>query len=208
MIDLYTWLTPNGRKVSILLEELGVDYAVHGVDIGKGQQKEPAFLALSPNGRIPAIYDREAGRSVFESGAILLYLAEKFGRFGGGAEHRVEVVEWLMWQMGGLGPMAGQAHHFLQFNAGVAPYAEARYGEEVRRLYGVLDRRLADRAHVAGPFSIAEMAIWPWVSRFEWQRVDLKAYPNVKRWYLELRERPAVRRGYHVPREVGDIPAP
>lgn len=208
MIDLYTWTTPNGRKVSIMLEELGVPYEVHPIDIGANAQFEPSFLEISPNNKIPAIVDREADQSVFESGAIMIYLAEKYGRFGGSPQNRLAVLEWLMWQMGGLGPMAGQAHHFLQFNAGAAPYAEERYGKEVRRLYDVLDKRLAGREFVADEYSIADMAIWPWVSRFEWQRVDLGEFANVKRWYLALLDRPAVQRGYHVPKQMGAIPTP
>ncbi|MEL6978857.1 MAG: glutathione S-transferase N-terminal domain-containing protein [Pseudomonadota bacterium] len=208
MIDLYTWTTPNGRKVSILLEELGVPYEVHAIDIGKGAQFEPDFLAISPNNKIPAIVDREAGVSLFESGAILLYLAEKHGQFLGAEGARPAMLQWLMWQMGGLGPMAGQAHHFLQFNPGVSDYAEKRFGEETQRLYGVLDQRLAGRDYVADEYSIADMAIWPWVSRFEWQRIDLGEFPNVKRWYLSLLDRPAVRKGYHVPKEMGEIPRP
>ena len=208
MIDLYTWTTPNGRKISIMLEELGVPYTAHPVNIGKDEQFRPEFLAISPNNKIPAIVDRETGWSLMESGAILLYLAEKFGRFGGTAETRWQVVEWLMWQMGGLGPMAGQAHHFLHYNPGKAPYAEERYGKETRRLYGVLDRRLAGREFIAGDYSIADIACWPWVSRFEWQQIELHAFPNVRDWYLRIAERPAVRKGYAVPRDTGPIPMP
>ena len=212
MIDLYTWTTPNGRKVSILLEELGVPYTVHSVDIGAKEQFAPDFLRIAPNNRIPAIVDRETGLSLMESGAIMLYLADKYGRFGGEGREHWRVVEWLMWQMAGIGPMLGQAHHFLKYNPGVAPYAETRYGREAERLYGVLDRRLEGRDFVAGDgrgdYSIADMAIWPWLSRFEWQKIDLAAFPAVRDWYVRIAERPAVQRGYHVPKQVGEIPMP
>ncbi|TNF21360.1 MAG: glutathione S-transferase [Rhodobacteraceae bacterium] len=208
MIDLYTWTTPNGRKVSILLEELGLDYQVHPIDIGKGDQMTDAFLKLGPNNKIPVIVDRDSGLSLMESGAILWYLAEKHGKFlPADPTARIKVMEWLMWQMGGLGPMAGQAHHFLHFNPGKAPYAEDRYGAEVKRLYGVLDRQLDGQDHVVGAYSIADMAIWPWVSRYEWQGIDLGDYPNVRAWYRRLRDRDAVQRGYHVPKVMGEIPA-
>ncbi|MBD3625663.1 MAG: glutathione S-transferase N-terminal domain-containing protein, partial [Rhodobacteraceae bacterium] len=150
MIDLYTWKTPNGRKVSIMLEELGAPYEVHPIDISAGDQHEPDFLKISPNNKIPAIVDRETGQSLMESGAILLYLAERHGRFLPEDAARWGAIEWLMWQMGGAGPMLGQAHHFLRYNPGKSPYAEDRYGAEARRLYGVLDRRLAERDFVAG----------------------------------------------------------
>lgn len=207
MIDLYTWTTPNGRKVSILLEELGVPYEAHAIDIGKGDQMAPEFLKISPNNKIPAIVDRDTGLSLMESGAILWYLAEKYGKFlPSDPARRIKVMEWLMWQMGGLGPMAGQAHHFLQFNPGKAEYAEERYGTEVQRLYGVLDRQLAGQDYIVGEYSIADMACWPWVSRHEWQRVDLKDYPNVRAWYQRLLAREAVQKGYHVPKHMGEIP--
>ena len=206
MIDFYTWPTPNGRKVSILLEELGLEYRTHAIDIGKGDQDDPAFRAVSPNGKIPAI--RDDGFTLMESGAIMLYLAEKHGRFLPGGEDRWRAVEWLMWQMGGAGPMLGQVHHFVKHNPGKAPYAEERFGAEARRLYGVLDARLTGRDHVAGEYSIADMAIWPWISRFEWQGVDLAGFPAVREWYTRIAERPAVRRGYDVPRFVNAIPMP
>ena len=209
MIDLYTWATPNGRKVSIMLEELGLPYEIHSIDIGKGEQHAPEFLKISPNNKIPAIVDREAGVSMSQSGAILLYLAEKTGRFmPADAAARREVMEWLMFQMGDLGPMLGQAHHFLKFNPGKAPYAEERYRHEANRLYGVLDGRLADRDHLAGDYSVADIATWPWISRFEWHQVELDAYPNVRRWYLAIAARPAVQAGYHVPKRLQDIPMP
>jgi GST-like protein len=206
MIELYTWPTPNGRKVSIALEELGLPYEVHAVNIGEGEQNSEAFRTISPNGKIPAIVDHQQGISLMESGAILLYLAEKEDRFLGA--DRWQTIEWLMLQMGGVGPMLGQAHHFLKFNPGKAPYAEARYKAEAQRLYGVLDARLAERDYLAGSYSIADMATWPWISRYEWQEMDLRAFPNLLRWYLAIADRPAVQRGYDVPVHVNDIPRP
>jgi GST-like protein len=209
MIDLYTWTTPNGRKVSIALEEMGLPYTVHSIDIGKDEQFAPAFLKISPNNRIPAIVDRENNYSLFESGAILMYLAEKTGKLmPKDLPSRYRVIEWLMWQMGGIGPMLGQAHHFLKFNEGKAPYAEERYGAEAKRLYKVLNTRLAENEFMAGDYSIADIATWPWLARFEWQRIDMNDYPNVKRWYLEIAKRPAVIKGYAVPKDMGPIPMP
>jgi len=209
MIDLYTWTTPNGRKGSILLEELGLPYAVHPVDIGNDDQFKPEFLAIAPNNKIPAIVDRDSGLALMESGAIMIHLADKTGKFlPAGGEERYRVLEWLMWQMGGIGPFLGQAHHFLHFQKGKAPYAEERYRNEAKRLYGVLDRRLAGHAFVADEYSIADMAIWPWISRFEWQEIDLQQFPNVRRWYTEIAGRPAVQKGYHVPKSTSDIPMP
>ncbi len=207
MIDLYTWSTPNGYKASIALEELGLDYKVHPIDITKDEQFQPHFLKVSPNNRIPAIVDNETGQSVFESGAILVYLASKTGKLlaKDGPRHW-QALEWLMWQMGGFGPMLGQAHHFLQFNPGKAPYAEQRYGNEARRLYGVLDRRLAGEEYLAGDYSIADIATWPWAARFEWQRIDLNEFPNVKRWYKAIAARPAVQAGFKVPNPDREIP--
>ena len=208
MIDFYTWTTPNGRKVSILLEELGIPYETHAIDISKGQQFDPEFLKIAPNNRIPAIRDRDTGTTLMESGAILLYLAQKHGRFLAEGPDYWPMMEWLMWQMGGLGPMLGQVHHFVKYNKGTSAYAEERYSTEAARLYGVLDRRLAGRDFIAGSYSVADMACWPWVSRFEWQEIDLAAYPNVRDWYLRIADRPAVERGYHVPHHVSDIPKP
>ena len=209
MIDLYSWTTPNGRKVSIALEELGLPYTVHAVDIGKDEQFHPDFLRISPNNKIPAILDRETGIALMESGAILVYLAEKTGKLlPRDGEGRYRVLEWLMWQMGGAGPMLGQAHHFLHFNKGKAPYAEERYRAEAHRLYGVLDKRLSARAYVADDFSIADIAIWPWIARHQWQEIDLAYCPNVRRWYLEIAVRPSVQKGYHVPKFTQDIPMP
>jgi len=209
MIDLYTWSTPNGRKVSIMLEECGLEYRAHAVNITKDEQFKPDFLKISPNNRIPAIIDRDNGRSLFESGAILLYLAEKTGKFWPqDPDRRWQTVEWLMWQMGGIGPMIGQVHHFVRNNKGKSPYAEERYVKETHRLYGVLDKRLAEHEYVAGVYSIADMAIWPWISRFEWHTVDLNQYANVARWYKAIAARPAVARGYDVPVKQPGIPMP
>ncbi|MEM8992972.1 MAG: glutathione binding-like protein, partial [Pseudomonadota bacterium] len=187
---------------------LGVDYTVKPIDIGQDEQFQPSFLMISPNNKIPAIYDHESGLSLMESGAGLLYLAEKHGKFLGTGETRWRVIEWLMWQMGGLGPMAGQTHHFLHFNPGKAAYAEERYGKETKRLYSVLDKRLMGRDYIVDDYSIADMAAWPWISRFEWQQIDLADYPNVRDWYCRIADRPAVQKGYHVPKEVGAIPLP
>ena len=207
MIDFYTWTTPNGRKVSILLEELGVDYEVHSINITQGDQNSPAFLKISPNNKIPAIIDHDNGMSLMESGAILVYLAEKYGKFlPKDSIARAEVNEWLMWQMGGFGPILGQAHHFLHFNPGKSDYAEARFRSEVARLYGVLDRRLEGRDYICDDYSIADMACWPWVSRYEWQQVNLADYPNVRSWYQRLLARDAVQKGYHIPKHMGEIP--
>jgi GST-like protein len=209
MIELYTWTTPNGRKVSILLEELGLPYEVYPIDIGKGDQFDKAFQRISPNNKIPAVIDRDTGLSLMESGAILVYLADRTGRLmPREGESRYRVLEWLMWQMGGIGPFLGQAHHFLHYNKGKAPYAEERYRNEARRLYGVLDRRLDGRDFIAGDYSIADIATWPWIARFAWQEIDLADFPHVRRWYLDIAERPAVQKGYHVPKFVQDIPMP
>ncbi|MCY3701340.1 MAG: glutathione S-transferase N-terminal domain-containing protein [Rhodospirillales bacterium] len=210
MIDLYTWSTPNGRKVSIFLEEVGLEYEVHPVNITKDEQFAPEFLEFSPNNKIPAIVDREAGVRMMEAGAILLYLAEKTRAFqpADAEEHR-QVMQWLMMQTGSVGPMLGQAHHFLKFNRGAAPYAEERYGKEARRIYGVLDRRLDSTAYLAGSnYGIADIATWPWIARFEWQDIDLQTFPNVLRWYQDIASRDAVRRGYDVPKINATIPVP
>jgi GST-like protein len=169
----------------------------------------PAFLKISPNNRIPAIIDRDDDFGLMESGAILIYLAEKTGKLLPSEKFkRMRVIEWLMWQMGGVGPMLGQAHHFLKYNRGKAPYAEERYLKETQRLYAVLDRRLADHEFVVDDYSIADISIWPWISRYEWQTIDLNTYPNVKRWYVAIANRPAVQKGYDVPKKVQDIPMP
>ncbi|WP_112321447.1 glutathione S-transferase N-terminal domain-containing protein [Oceanibium sediminis] len=204
-IDLYYWPTPNGWKVSVALEEMGLDYETHLVNINRGEQFEPDFLKIAPNNRMPAIVDPDgpdgAPISVFESGAILLYLARKTGRFAGTTEReRVEVEQWLMWQMGGLGPMAGQANHFLKYAPNmdpphVLPYAQARYRNEVARLYGVLDERLADRDYVAGEYSIADMAIWGWAQGWEGHQQDITRFPYMKAWLDRMWARPAVQAG-------------
>ena len=174
------------------------------VDIGKDEQFKPDFLKISPNNRIPAIVDRDTGISLMESGALMIYLADKTGKLlPKDGEPRYRVLEWLMWQMGGIGPMLGQVHHFVKYNKGKAPYAEERYLKEAHRLYGVLDRRLAGREFVADTYSIADIAIWPWISRFEWQTIDLNQYPNVKRWYVAIANRPAVRKAMLFPRTWG-----
>jgi len=209
VIDLYTWTTPNGRKISIALEELGLPYNVIPIDIGEDEQFAPEFLKIAPNNKIPAIVDHDNGLSLMESGAILLYLAEKTGKLlPKELALRYRVIEWLMWQMGGPGPFLGQVHHFVKYNPGKAPYAEERFLKEARRLYGVLDRRLEGREFVADDYSIADIAIWPWISRFEWQTMNLNEFPNVKRWYVTIAKRPAVQRGYHVPKRVTEIPMP
>ena len=203
MIELHTWNTPNGRKVSVALEEMGLAYAVKTVDITKDQQFQPAFLEISPNNRIPAIIDPEGPGgtpiSVFESGAILLYLGEKSGRFlPAELRLRVPVLEWLMWQMGGFGPMPGQVHHFLTVNEKDRAYGLARYVKETRRLYGVLDRRLALVEFVAGAVSVADFAILGWAWRHERHQVDLADFPHVRRWFDMMMTRPATKRGFEV----------
>ncbi|MFY0682733.1 MAG: glutathione S-transferase N-terminal domain-containing protein [Thalassovita sp.] len=208
MIDLYSWTTPNGRKVSILLEELGIEYEVHPINIGQGDQKTPEFLDISPNNKIPAIVDRDNGLKLMESGAIMWYLAEKHQKFlPSDPLKQIKVLEWLMWQMGGLGPMAGQSHHYLHFNPGKAEYAEERFAAEVQRLYGVLNTQLEGKEYICDEYTIADMAVWPWVSRYEWQQVDLADFPNVRAWYQRLLARDAVQKGYHVPKVMGEIPA-
>ena len=209
MIDLYTWSTPNGQKVSIMLEEVGLRYRVHPIDIFKAEQFEPEFLAVSPNAKIPAIVDTENGLRLMESGAILLYLAEKTGKlWPQDFPTKWRVVEWLMWQMGGPGPFLGQVHHFVKFNPGTSTYAEERYTAEAKRLWGVLDRRLSEVEYVAGDYSIADIATWPWISRFEWQTVTFADYPNVLRWYLAIAAREAVIRGHAVATKYPEIPMP
>ena len=210
MIDFYTWTTPNGRKVSIMLEECGLEYTTHSINITEGDQRGEAFTAVSPNQKIPAIHDHETGISLMESGAILMYLAEKTGKFmPTDPKARWACIEWLMWQMGGAGPMLGQVHHFVKFNPDKSDYASERYLNEGRRLYGVLDKRLADNAYMAGEeYSIADMATWPWISRFEWQTIDMAEFPNVMRWYKDIAARPAVQRGYDSPKYTTDIPMP
>ncbi len=211
-IEFFYWPTPNGWKIAIALEEFGLPYDLRLVDIGKGDQFDPAFLRIAPNNRMPAIVDPDgpdaAPISIFESGAILQYLGRKCGKFYGASERdRVEVDQWLMWQMGGLGPMAGQAHHFLKYAPAMdppndLPYAKDRYRNEVARLYGVLDRRLADRDYVAGDYSIADMAIWPWASLWEGQQQDIAQFPNMEAWLARVGSRPAVRKGQQLKIEL------
>ena len=203
MIELHTWNTPNGRKISVALEEMGLAYTVKVVDITKDQQFQPAFLEISPNNRIPAIVDTEGPGgtpiSVFESGAILIYLAEKTGQFlPTEPRDRVAVYEWLMWQMGGFGPMLGQVHHFLTVNEADRTYGLERYTKETRRLYGVLDRRLAKVEYVAGAVSIADFGCIGWAWRHERHKIDLAEFPNVARWYAAMMARPATKRGFEV----------
>src|SRR5262245_25838718 len=209
MIDLQYWTTPNGHKITIFLEETGLPYRIVPVNIGKGDQFKPDFLAISPNNRIPAIVDQEpigggAPISMFESGAILLYLAEKTGRFlPADPQGRVEVTQWLFWQMAGLGPMAGQNHHFSQYASERLPYAINRYVNETNRLYGVLNKRLADRPFVAGKdYSIADMASYPWTVSYERQGQDLNDFPHLKRWFESIRARPATIAAYARVNEV------
>ncbi len=205
MIDFYTWGTPNGRKVSIMLEECGFAYRAHKVDIGKGEQFREEFVAINPNSKIPAIvdYDGPDGRALklFESGAILVYLSAKSGKFLPPAVRgRYDALQWLMFQMGGVGPMFGQAHHFLRAAKEPVPYAIERYTGETRRLYGVLNRRLSHSAFLAREYSIADIATYPWVARHEWHKVDLGDFRNVKRWFDTISARPGVARGMAVPR--------
>ena len=207
-IDLYTWNTPNGRKVSIMLEEVGLPYSVFPIDITKGDQLQPDFLFLSPNNKIPAIVDHDAGIHLMESGAILMYLANKTGKLLSPISEKYwEQMEWLMLQMGSIGPMLGQTHHFVKFNPGKSPYAEERYSKENARLYQVLENRLQDREFICDEYSIVDIATWPWISRFDFQQMKLSDYPNLKRWYLNIASRPAVRRGYGVP-DALEVPLP
>jgi GST-like protein len=207
MIDLYYWPTPNGHKITIALEEMELDYVLKPVNIGKGDQFKPEFLAFSPNNRMPAIIDHDTPdgqpQSVFESGAILLYLAEKTGQFiPDDARGKIAVYEWLMWQMGGFGPMLGQAHHFNFYAPEKIPYAMDRYSNEANRLYGVLDRQLADHEYITGTYSIADMATFPWTHTYERQKVDIEAYPHVKRWRQLMNDRPAVKAALSAGKEM------
>ena len=205
MIDVYSWATPNGHKVHIMLEETRLEYRVHGINIRTGDQFKPEFLKISPNNRIPAIVDHDGPNgkplSLFESGAILLYLASKSGKFLPADLHeRWSCVQWLMWQMGGVGPMFGQAHHFIRNQKEQVPYGIKRYSDETRRLYGVMDKRLGEVPYLAGDeYTIADIATYPWVARFEWHKVDLNDFPNVKRWFDTIGKRPAVPKGMAVP---------
>ena len=212
VIDLYYWPTPNGHKVTMFLEETGLPYEIIPVNIGKGDQFKPDFLKIAPNNRMPAIVDhvpadKGAPVSVFESGAILLYLAEKTGRFiAKDLRGRVETLQWLFWQMGGLGPMAGQNHHFSQYAPEKIPYAIDRYVRETSRLYAVLDKRLADREFVAGTYSIADMAAYPWIVPHERQGQRLEDFPNLKRWFEAIKARPATERAYEKGKPINPTP--
>lgn len=214
MIDLYYWTTPNGHKITLCLEEMHLAYQLHPVELGKGEQFRDEFLAISPNNKIPAIVDRRpvdggAPIAMFESGAILIYLAEKTGKFLPiEARKRFDVIQWLMWQMGGLGPMAGQNHHFAGYTAEKIQYAIDRYVNETNRLYGVLNHRLADREYVAGDYSIADMAIYPWIVPHERQSQKLEDFPHLKRWFETIRNRPATIRAYAVAKTVNPTNAP
>ena len=212
MIDVHYWTTPNGHKVTIFLEEAGLPYRLFPVNIGGGDQFKPEFLKISPNNRIPAIVDQEpkqggAPISVFESGAILLYLAEKTGKFiPADIRGRVEALQWLFWQMAGLGPMLGQNHHFSGYAPEKIPYAIERYVKETNRLYGVLNKRLADVEFIAGAYSIADMAAYPWIVPYERQGQKLEDFPHLKRWFEAIRERPAVQRAYARAEEINSAP--
>ncbi|MDU9415640.1 glutathione binding-like protein [Pseudomonas sp. zfem005] len=214
MIDLYYWTTPNGHKITLFLEETGLPYRIHPINIGKDEQFQPHFLKIAPNNRIPAIVDHapaDGGEplSLFESGAILLYLAEKTGRFiPQDLRGREETLQWLFWQMGGLGPMAGQNHHFNRFAPEKVPYAIQRYVKETARLYGVLDKRLADRPFVAGAeYGIADMAIYPWIVPHTFQEQDLDDFPNLKRWFQSIQARPATIRAYDLVEKINPAAA-
>lgn len=208
MIDLYYWTTPNGHKITIFLEESELPYTIHPINIGKGDQFQPSFLQISPNNRIPAIIDQEpvdgsSPISVFESGAILQYLAEKTGRFlPTDLRGRVETMEWLFWQMGGLGPMLGQNHHFAQYAPEKIPYAINRYIKETERLYGVLNKQLSEKEFITGEYSIADMAAYPWIVSHELQQINLTDFPNVQRWFESLQNRPAIKRAYAKAKEI------
>jgi len=208
MIDLYTWNTPNGRKVSIMLEELGLPYKAIPIDITKGEQHTNEFVHISPNHKIPAIVDHEASMTLMESGAILIYLAQKTGKLMQAAgPGYYEELQWLMYQMGQVGPMLGQTHHFVKFNPGKSAYSEQRYKNETEKVYAILNMRLSDQEFLVEDYSIADIATWPWISRYEFQQMDLREYPNLLRWYLQIAERPAVQRGYGVP-DLLPVPLP
>ncbi|MGI9250184.1 MAG: glutathione S-transferase family protein [Pseudohongiellaceae bacterium] len=207
-VDLYTWATPNGRKVSIMLEEVGLPYTVFPIDIMKGDQHEEPFATLSPNHKIPIIVDHEAGIHLMESAAMLMYLAQKTGKLmSQGGKQFWNEMQWLMFQVAHIGPMLGQTHHFVKFNPGKSPYAEERYQTETTRLYQVLEQRLANRHYICDDYSIADIATWPWISRFDYQQINLRDYPKLCDWYLRIAERPAVQRGYAVPMQE-DVPLP
>ena len=206
MIDLYTAATPNGKKVSIMLEELGASYKVHALNLSELEHKEPWFLEINPNGKIPAIVDNDDGTVVFESGAILIYLADKFGGFLPPVEdrRRTTCIQWLMFQMSGVGPMQGQLNVFLKYAPEKIPYAIKRYTEETKRLYSVLDERLSEVKYLAEEYSIADIATWPWINAYGWAEIDLGAFPNLTRWHAQVGERPAVIKGSGIPQSPGE----
>ena len=213
MIDLYYWTTPNGHKITLFLEESGLPYRIHAVNIGRGEQFDPAFLKIAPNNRIPAIVDNAPAKgndaiSIFESGAILLYLADKTGQFiPQDLRGRTECIQWLFWQMGGLGPMAGQNHHFVQYAPEKLPYAIERYVKETSRLYGVLNKQLADgRDYICGDYSIADMACYPWIVPHERQRQNLRDFPHLAAWFERIQHRPATQRAYDLAKSINVQP--
>ena len=210
MIDLFTWSTPNGRKVSIMLEEIGMDYEVHAINITKGEQHDPKFLEIAPNNKIPVIVDRDNGLSLMESGAILQYLARKSGQFLPATDTDFwKMQEWLMFQMASVGPMFGQVHTFVRYGESKNVEASERYLKECHRLYGVMDNHLSDRNYFLGVnYSIVDIAIFPWIGRHDWQTVNLNDYPNVAKWYVNLAGRPAVQRGWNVPENDQVMPMP
>ena len=210
MIDLFTWFTPNGRKVSIMLEEIGMDYEVHSVNISKGEQKEPEFLKIGPNNKIPVIVDRDNGISLMESGAILQYLAKKSGQLMPTKDDDYwKMQEWLMFQMASVGPMFGQVHTFVRYGESKNVEASERYLNECHRIYSVMNKHLADKQYFVGEYySIVDIAIFPWIGRHDWQTVNLNDYPNVAEWYVNLAARPAVQRGWNVPENDQVMPMP
>lgn len=209
MYELYTWSTPNGRKISIMLEELSAPYEIHPVNIDAGEQFTPEFTKLSPNQKIPALLDRDKNLSIFESGAILMYLAEKHGRFfAPSGQPHVRTIEWLMWQMSAVGPFLGRAHYFLRNNAGKAPFAEEWFAKEAQRIYRVLNSRLDGQEFIVEDYSIADIACFPWIARHSWHRVNLNDFPRVKDWYRRIAARPAVVKGYSQPDGRARIPMP
>lgn len=207
MIDLYTWPTPNGRKISILLEEMNVPYKIIPIDISNGEQFSENFSKISPSNKIPAIFDKENKKSVFETGAIMIYLAEKYKKFIP-EKYYLEILQWFFFQISQVGPFLGQAHQFLHYNPGKSKFAEQKYRDYVNRVYKTLEERLSNRRYLANEYSIADIATWPWIARFEIHKVKIKKYPNVIKWYKLISKRPAVVRGYNVVGEYAKIPTP
>lgn len=209
MIDLFFWPTGNGKKISIMLEECGLEYRIIPINIGKGDQHSPEFLSISPNNKMPAIIDHDAEGgplAIFESGAILQYLADKTGKFlPTETRARMNVLQWLFWQVGGIGPMCGQAHFFLHYSSEKIPFAMERFQKEVARLYGVLDRQLEGKDYICGDCSIADIATWPWIYRYDWQGQELDDFPNVKRWFATMEARPGVQRGAAAGADLADM---